>query len=204
MNLQKRFYELSLTTLRVFLASRTFQFLKTLALLLLLLLFLTWLHEKQPLPPLVFQSIGTSIIVLTFTVLWDRMKAARHYHNLCMALAFELYYIYGDLIVAGEIDKDKPLSFKPDTWQQLKFPLAQYIPTFWYQKLFGLYVLLDELKGKTPKEATKTINQVRGLIEECYSFLVDSNQESILPTLQSSLKNTIRKKYNIYHEDQEP
>lgn len=85
------FKELIKVSKRDLFASQFYQLTQSLFLLLLLLFFPTWLEKQAILPKLVFQSIGTSIIVLTLTVAWDRMKSSRHYRNLCMALYFSTH-----------------------------------------------------------------------------------------------------------------
>lgn len=167
-------------------ASRFYQLTQAILLLLLFLLFLTWLEKQQILPTMVFQSIGTSIIVLTLTVAWDRMKSSRRYRNLCMALAIELYFVYIEIVMASEGLPMENLFLKTDTWKEIKLTLAEYMPTFWYQKLFALYKNIDDINNKKPLECFEKMLSTRLAIEECYPIITSIAKGSTLPTLESA------------------
>jgi hypothetical protein len=169
-------------------ASRVYQLLKSLLLLLLILLFLTWLQKQDVLPSPVFQSIGTSIIVLTLTVAWDRMKSSRHYRNLCMALAIELYFVYIEVLMCSEGFPVEKLILKLDTWKEIKLTLAEYMPTFWYQKLFALYKDIEEVNNSNPSTCSQKILSTRILIEQCYPIITGIAKGSTLPALESAFE----------------
>lgn len=166
-------------------ASRFYQLTKSLLLLLLLLYFLTWLQEQNVMTPLVFQSIGTSVIVLTLTVVWDRMKSSRYYRNLCMALAIELFFVYVEVVMCSEGFPMNKVVIKIDTWKEIKLILAQYMPTFWYEKLFSLYKNLEEINNKEPLICFEKILSVKISIEQCYPVLTSIAKGSTFPPLES-------------------
>lgn len=176
-------------------ASRFYQLTKAILLLLLLLIFLTWLEKQEVLPKLVFQSIGTSIIVLTLTVVWDRMKTSRHYGNLCTALAIELFYVYVELLMCSEGFPIEKVNIKIDTWKETKLTLAQYMPTFWYQKLFALYQNLEELNNQTPLSCFNKILSAQEFIKQCYPIITNVAKGSTFLPLESAIEYISQKIY---------
>jgi len=180
------FKELIIIGKRNFFASRFYQLTQAILLLLLLLVFLTWLEEQNILPKLVFQSIGTSMIVLTLTVVWDRMKSSRRYRNLCMALAIELFFVYIELLICSEGFPVGKIILKIDTWKETKFILAEYMPTFWYQKLFALYHVFEEINNKEPLACLDKILSCKEAIVKCYPIITSFAKGSTFPTLDSA------------------
>lgn len=181
------FKELIKVGKRDFFASRFYQLTQSLFMLVVLLFSLTWLEKQNILPTLVFQSIGTSIIVLTLTVAWDRMKSSRHYRNLCMALAIELYFVYIEVLMCSESFPIERVGIKLDTWREIKLTLAQYMPTFWYQKVFALYNDLEEINNKEPLTCFDRILSAKILIEQCYPIITNIAKGSTALPLESAV-----------------
>jgi hypothetical protein len=192
---QDNFWELIKVGKRDLFASRFYQLFKSALMLLVLLFFLTRLEEKHILPKLVFQSIGTSIIVLTLTVVWDRMKSSRHYRNLCMALAIELFFVYVELLMCSEGFPIEKVAIKIDTWKEIKLTLAQYMPTFWYQKLFALYKDLEEINNENPLVCSKKILSAKALIEQCYPIITSIAKGSTALPLESAVEYISQQTY---------
>lgn len=175
-------------------ASRWYQLAKYLLLLSSLLFLLYWIQQNFCLSPILFQSIGTSIIVLSATVFWDWIKYTRHYRNLASIIAIEIYYIYGCLFIMQTLFiKDR---IADNDWKNLKLELAKYIRPFWYQKLAGLYDVIGKINNDD-KIDQKRVFQAMTLSEQCYNFLTKEAKGITMPILQDLVKETTQELQSI-------
>lgn len=92
----------------------------------------------------------TAGLVLFFTWLLDHRKNKRHIFNITAAIAIELRSNYRELVIAKHSGR-KLDNYSRDTWDNIKYDLAKYLPLRYYRELFLAYDVFDTFKSNPEK-----------------------------------------------------
>lgn len=151
---------------------------------------------------ILFQSLGTSIIVLACTIGFEYYKTRKTRKNLFIALSFELYTIYGAVSMADNgLPPTEKFIINTDIWNSVKFSLAQFIKPETYQKLYDLYLDLDQLKNKETNNFRNLSSNIQTKIETLYAELNEFIDYKYVPSLETAPTKMVYKLHDLDDEN---
>lgn len=139
-----------------------------------------------------FQSIGTSALVLAGTIYWDRYKRKTQYKNICILLAYELHKIYGIVTLAPNgCPPPEIYKFNVSVWEKLKLDYSQHMDRKLFQNLLETYSFIEKLQGARYTGNEKNIDEIVSAIEEVYNDLSKITSSKCIPALSEATEKAL-------------